>query len=185
MQARSRWASIAALSVLITAAACDSQTGPEDAGDPAVLMSIAGMTAGMRPAVLSAGERHVQSCSAGGRLVVEGSTTVTGSDEGSSNAWDLIMSHESCALVVNGRTVVSDGAMHLWGEARHGPPANQVAPILYQQSFQVGSLTTTFDDRSSTCAYDLAHVYDADRGDYRISGTICGRSISIRAPARP
>ena len=186
MRKRSRSTILALVALVVAAPACDrSPTTPDDGSAANDVMAVAAITATMRPASLTAGESHVQACPAGGRLVVEGSGSFEFSDEGTVRAWDMIMRHEACAVSLNGRVATADGEMHVWGEARHGPPVQQVAPILFQQSFQVGELTATIDGRSTTCAYDLTHVYEPQRGDYLISGSVCGRSISIRAPARP
>jgi hypothetical protein len=187
MRKRSPSSNVAALVALVAAtSACDRQpTAPEDGNAANDAMAVAAITATMRPSSLTAGERHVQACPAGGRLVVEGSGSFEYSDQGTVNEWDMIMRHEACAVSLNGRTATADGEMHLWGEARHGPPVEQVSPILFQRSFQVGAMTTTIDGHSITCAYDLSHVYEPERGDYLVTGSVCGRSISIRAPARP
>lgn len=148
-------------------------------------MAVAALTSAMRPASLGSGETFIHPCPAGGRLVIDGTTDFEYSEEGTTSRWDMTMRHEDCGVAFNGRTATTDGELRVWGEARHGPPTGQTSPLVFQQSYQRGELTTALDGQSIVCGYDVSHVFRPASNDYLVSGTVCGRSISLRAPALP
>jgi hypothetical protein len=171
---------IAAL--LATIAACDSQpTGPSsDHAD--LVMAITSQSLTLQPAGESSADRYVQPCPDGGQMVVEGSFAFTSEDQVFVHRWDQTMRQEDCAMTANGRSVVANGAMHVFGEARFGQPVDGTAPILMQESGQTGTMTVTVDDKSFTCDYDLTHTYEPQSDDYRITGTICERAVDLHVP---
>lgn len=122
-------------------------------------------------------------CPAGGQFIVEGTTTVENEGAGSLIRWDNTIRLEGCRMNGDGAVATADGQMAIAGEARFGEPNGQQAPLLYQLSTQVGSMTTIVAGTTRTCSYDLQHAFDASDGSYRISGIACDRTIDVRLPA--
>jgi hypothetical protein len=184
MRTVQRRASALLLTLIAASAGCDSEP-TEPAGNEAAdfVTAIAGLSmASMEPASLTPDRRHEQPCPAGGRLIVEGTSSHEPRDDGSRHTWDTTMTHEDCGMQVRGTVLTANGQMHLSGEAHFGPPENHRAPLLMQESHQVGSMTIVGDGVSHNCSYDLTHTFDRAAGNYRIMGIACGRSVDMRVP---
>jgi hypothetical protein len=92
-------------------------------------------------------------------------------------------SEQACTLQVNGATVTTNGEMRSTGEARFGRPVDGHSPQLMLEASQVGTLAVTRAGVTNECAYDLVFRFEAAAGEYRITGTACGGSVDMRAPA--
>lgn len=182
--ARGAAAAVAAVA-LVAVGACDGDpAGPAVDGAELVLaFSAAG--AAMRPATADSSEPYEQACPAGGRVVVTGTATFELEGDERVHLWDQRMTFEECAMDVSRSPAVGNGEMHVFGEARFGPPVDQLSPILFQESYQVGTLTVRSERGSVTCDYDLAITWEAELDRYRISGTVCGRTVDHTAPGAP
>lgn len=167
--------------------ACGSTTEPEH-GDSELALAVAVAAGAMMPATVEGGHPYVQPCPSGGRFVVEGSTSFRfDPDDGTSvDGWDVVMRNEACGMRVHGTDVVTDGVMHLFGEARYDPPVDGRTPLRFQDSHQIGWLAVDHGGQRVTCEFDLSIAFDAAVDDsYRISGSACGRPIDARAPTTP
>lgn len=174
------------LAVALSAFCASCDDAPTDNGGDAAqaAMAILNMSFTQRPATLHGAEPYVQACPSGGQFVVQGQQSIASEGSVTVSRWDETMRYQDCAMSYHSADAVATGEMHLVGEARFGPPVDGVLPMLSQESSQVGTMTTTFGGASTTCDYDLTHTFDADAGNYHISGTACGRSVDVRAPAK-
>lgn len=171
------------MALIVSCSACDSSPTGSDEDRSQIVVAFAAL-APTAPSQAN-GEPFVRPCPAGGRIIVEGVTTFENGGSVSITKWDNAIRFEGCALTNNGRTAVADGHLNTMGEAHFGEPVNQHAPVVYQQSQQVGTITTLYNGTSNTCTYDMHHEYDAGSDRYRISGTACGRSVDFTAPSHP
>lgn len=178
-----RGTSILIPALLLAFAACDSDPTGSDPEQSQLVVAFASL-ANTPHAGPGAGP-HIVDCPAGGRIVIDGDQTRESDGDVSIVTWDRSTTLEGCALARPDGTAIADGQMQNAGEVRFGPPVNQHAPVIYHLATQRGSMTTTFRGASQTCEYDLVHTLDVDINRYRISGTVCGRELSLTAPPLP
>jgi hypothetical protein len=175
------------LAMVVTAAtavaACDRDPAAPAPDDTSFYVSVAMAGLAYAPATMDGSEPHEHVCPEGGRLVVEGTATSQLEDEVSTRTWEQVAHHEACTLQVNGATVTTNGEMRSTGEARFGRPVAGHSPLLMLEASQVGMLAVTRAGVTNECAYDLVFRFDAAAGEYRITGTACGGSVDMRAPA--
>lgn len=169
--------------LLVAFAACDSDPTGSDTDRSQLFVAFASLS--NSPHAATGAGPHIVDCPAGGRVVLEGDQTHTSDGGVSIVTWDRSTTYEGCALMRPGGTAIADGQMQSVGEARFGEPVDQHAPIIYQVSSQTGSMTTRFNGVSQTCEYDLEYTFDVDSNRYLITGTVCGRELSLTAPAQP
>lgn len=176
---------VMAVAVPVLLAACDGGPTEPEGGGADVVLAVLNMSMARHPASLEGPGTWEYACPSGGRFVVEGEMSFGQEGDVSIHTWDQLMTYEDCAMSLEGSEAVANGEMHIEGEARFGPPVDGRAPILMQESSQVGTMTTSYRGETRTCAYDLTHVYVPADEEYRISGTACGRSVDLRAPLMP
>ena len=169
--------------LLLAFAACDSDPVATDTEQSELVVAFASL-ANTPQTRMGTGE-HVVDCPAGGRIVMDGEQTHTSNGVGSIITWNLSATYEGCTLNRSGGTAIADGQMQSAGEVRLGEPVNGVAPVAYHVGTQSGSLMTTFDGMSQTCAYDLVHTFEVDDNRYRITGMACGSQLNLTLPAQP
>lgn len=182
MQRTDLRSTVTALSALLIAtAACEpGPTGPVD--DHAQLVA-AFINLAMRAGSSTDGEVVTTPCPAGGQFVVEGTTNWQSNGAVSVLQWDKTVRLEGCRMNENGVIATADGQMAIAGESRFGESNAPPAPLLFQESTQVGSLTTVANGMMRTCSYDLQHAFDPSDGTIHITGTTCGRAVDFRVPA--
>lgn len=129
------------------------------------------------------GTSVIRECEAGGRVVAEGTASIETHGDVLVHRWQRLVRHDNCGLNVHGALVIVSGEMQLTGEAHFGQPVNGRAPLLQQQSRQVGSMTTSRRGDTHSCDYDLAATYDAARKVYNFTGFACGRSVQLEIHA--
>jgi hypothetical protein len=184
MQRTDLRSTVTALSALLIAtAACEpGPTGPST--DQAQLVT-AFVDLALRAGSSTDGEPVTTPCPAGGQFVVEGTTNWQSEDAVSVVRWDNTIRYEGCRMNGNGTMVTADGQMATAGEARFGEASGQRAPLLFQLSTQVGSMTTMVDGTTRTCSYDVQLAFDPSDGRIHVTGTMCGRIVDFRLPAAP
>ncbi len=176
-------AALSALMLLgLAVAACESDTAAPATDRADLVMAVASLSMTMRSGTPGMNQTYTQVCPDGGRLVVEGSDSYSDEDGIAVNTWDQVMRHEDCAMTVDGRVVIANGEMHVFGEARFGPAVNGIGTLAMQESGQQGSMTTTADGESRSCDLDLTHVFDREANQYHITGSACGRPIDLHVP---
>lgn len=164
-------------------AACDSDPIASDPEQSQIGLAFASLASAPHTGTGTA--PHTIACPAGGRIVLDGEHTRASDGAGSIVTWNRSTTFEGCMMDRPGGTAIADGQMQSVGEARFGEPVDQVAPIIYHRVTQTGSLTTTFNGTTQTCAYDLDHTFEVDGNRYRITGTACGRQLNLTVPAQP
>ena len=173
------------LSLCLIAIGCADDPVSTPALDPGLAMDVAIQSRAWAPAMPTR-EPFVRACDQGGRMIIEGSTSVT--EEGATriHTWDQVLRHENCTMQLRQGSVTANGESRLTGEV-HFSRKDGKSELLFQTSRQIGTLTLSRDERTLTCETDLTTTFDRTTRTYHITGTSCGRTIdrTLPIPDRP
>ena len=174
------------LSLCLVAIGCADEPFEPTALDPSLAMDVEIQSRAWAP-MLPTREPFVRNCDEGGRMVIEGSMTVSEAGTTRIHTWDQVLRHENCTMQLRQGSVTANGESRLTGEVHFGSGGDGRGEMLFQQSRQTGTLTLSRDDRTLTCETDLTTTFDRTTRTYHLTGTSCGRAIdrTLPVPDRP
>lgn len=142
-------------------------------------------------------ERHgefsfTRDCPDGGTVGTSGQRSATLDTETDvvSTTWESVHTHDACAFTrTRGDrevTVVLDGSVTTTGEASFQLPETrgEGRTLLSFSATRVGQTVTTVGDRTRTCEIDVTQTYDPSSETFTITGTVCGRDVSVTGAPR-
>jgi hypothetical protein len=154
--------------------------------DVELALAIAAISA-PAPAGGDSDEPLVRACPQGGRIIVQGTTSLEEEGSVTVRRWDGVMRFEECGVLIRSAEAIVNGEMQVEGEARfqHPPEGSERGTLVFQESRQRGSITYLREGETGTCTSDLSHAFDPVSREYLITGTACGTPVDARMLAPP
>jgi hypothetical protein len=170
---------LAALLAVTVLAACNEPIDPVRDFDVELVLAIAATSAS---ASWDSDEPLVQACPQGGRMIVQGATSLEEDGPVTVVRWDGVMRFEECGVPTRSAEAIVTGETQLEGEARFRQPTggSGQGTLVLQESRQRGSITYLREGETGTCTFDLSHSFDPVAGEYHIAGTACGTPVDAR-----